>query len=57
VTEKATKRIPVTPKVWGDLHNIRNPGETYDKLLARMIVEKQERDLEGLDSYWEDNQK
>jgi hypothetical protein len=37
--EKATKRIPVTPEVWAILHDQRQPGESYDIMLKRIVHE------------------
>ncbi len=40
----ATKRIPVSPAVWGELSSLKKAGETYDTLLADMIDrEKKQR--------------
>ncbi|MFO7990846.1 MAG: hypothetical protein R6U61_00950 [Thermoplasmata archaeon] len=36
---KAVKRIPVTEKIWEELHNLKNPGQTYDGLLEELIEE------------------
>jgi hypothetical protein len=32
-----TKRIPVSEKIWRDLSNAKEAGETYDDLLAVML--------------------
>ncbi len=36
---RAEKRIPVTEKRWKELHNLKEPGETYDELLKKLIRE------------------
>lgn len=36
-TGNAIKRIPVTESTWAALHGLRDPGQTYDELLAEMI--------------------
>lgn len=45
MVESACKRIPVTDEIWQTLSNLKRPGQTYDSLLAEMIVIKQERDF------------
>jgi len=45
MTEIATKRIPVTPETWAELHQMRNPGQTFDELLQDLIKAKQELNL------------
>ena len=39
----ATKRIPVTKKVWETLHGMRKPGQTYDELIGELIRECKDR--------------
>ena len=50
----AIKRIPVTTKTWEMLHDQRNPGETYDMMLRRLINEAGKyrllRDVEEIES-------
>ncbi len=41
----ATKRIPVTEKIWAELSRLRNAGQTYDELLAEMIEERKKARL------------
>lgn len=36
---KAEKRIPVTKQRWEELHNLKEPGQTYDDLLEQLIEE------------------
>ena len=31
------KRIPVKEPTWKDLHDLKEAGESYDELIARMI--------------------
>ena len=33
----ATKRIPVSEKIWVELSYLKRPGETFDQLLTEMI--------------------
>ena len=33
------RRIPVTKQTWEELHNERQPGETYDTMLQRLLKE------------------
>lgn len=35
----ATKRIPVTEKMWVELSRLKDAGQTYDELLAEMVEE------------------
>ncbi len=46
----ATSRIPVSKAVWGELSELKRPGETFDHLLADMIErEKENRFFEDMD--------
>ena len=45
MSETATKRIPVTEKIWESLADLKKHGQTYDQLLSEMITLKQERDF------------
>lgn len=45
-----TKRVPVSESVWADLSTLKNPGQTYDDLLALLIdQEKKRRFIEDMD--------
>lgn len=35
----ATKRIPVTEERWEQLHELKQPGQTYDDLVAELVEE------------------
>lgn len=35
----AEKRIPVTEERWKELHELKEPGQTYDDLLDEMAEE------------------
>jgi len=39
----ATKRIPVSESVWTSLSDMKKPGQTYDGLLAEIIIHEKER--------------
>lgn len=41
----ADKRIPVTEDRWRDLHDLKQPGQTFDELLAELVRERKEREL------------
>jgi hypothetical protein len=34
---RATKRIPVTKKIWEELSALKEAGQTYDALLSDMV--------------------
>lgn len=36
---KANKRIPVTEERWQELHELKEPGQTYDDLLEEIVEE------------------
>lgn len=36
---KADKRIPVTEERWKELHELKEPGQTYDELLEDLVDE------------------
>ena len=36
---KADKRIPVTEERWKQLHELKEPGQTYDELLEDLVEE------------------
>jgi len=45
----ATKRIAVTEEVWSELSKLREPGETFSQLIARILErEKEARLIEHL---------
>lgn len=35
----ATKRIPVTSRIWEELGRLKKAGQTYDELLTELIEE------------------
>ncbi len=35
----ATKRIPVTEKIWAELGRLKKAGQTYDELLMKLVEE------------------
>ncbi|USZ67188.1 hypothetical protein NGM10_10640 [Halorussus salilacus] len=41
----ADKRIPTTEETWRQLHALKEPGQTFDELLAELIQEHRERRL------------
>jgi hypothetical protein len=53
-TEGATKRIPVTPTTWADLHDLRQAGESYDTMLQRIMKEagtyRMIRDMDAIEN-------
>lgn len=42
---KADKRIPVTEERWEQLHDLKQPGQTYDDLLAALVEEHKKAQL------------
>lgn len=41
----ADKRIPTTEETWRKLHDLKEPGQTFDELLTELIQEHRERRL------------
>ncbi len=41
----ADKRIPTTEETWKELHELKEPGQTFDELLTDLIQEHRERQL------------
>lgn len=41
----ATDRIPVSEEVHRELHQMKEPGQTYDELLRELIRERNRREL------------
>ncbi|WFN36196.1 hypothetical protein L1994_08570 [Methanomicrobium antiquum] len=41
----ATKRIPVTEKVWAEISELKKPGQTFDELLSDMAVNERKMRL------------
>jgi len=41
----ADKRIPVTEERWKELHDLKEPGQTWDELLGELAQEHQRRQL------------
>jgi len=54
MAEIANKRVALTPSTWAALSNLRNPGQTFDETVARLIDEHQRlqliADLDAIDS-------
>ena len=45
MSDVADKRIPVTEGTWRELHDLKQPGQTFDELLAQLIKEHNRRQL------------
>lgn len=41
----ADKRIPVTEDRWRELHELKEPGQTWDELLGELVEEHREQRL------------
>ncbi|MFC6964477.1 hypothetical protein [Halocatena marina] len=41
----ADKRIPVTEETRRELHDLKEPGQTYDDLLAELAQQRRREDL------------
>lgn len=41
----ATKRIPVTEKVWAEISELKKPGQTFDELLSEMAESEKKNRL------------
>jgi predicted CopG family antitoxin len=44
--ESADKRIPVTGEVRKELHDLKEPGQTYDDLLKELAQQRRRQELE-----------
>lgn len=42
----ADKRIPVTEETRKELHELKEPGQTYDELLQELAQQRRREDLE-----------
>ena len=42
----ADKRIPVTEETRKELHELKEPGQTYDDLLQELAQQRRRQDLE-----------
>ena len=42
----ADKRIPVTEETRKELHDLKDPGQTYDELLQELAQQRRRQDLE-----------
>jgi len=42
----ADKRLPVTEETRKELHDLKEPGQTYDDLLKEMAQQRRRQDLE-----------
>jgi predicted CopG family antitoxin len=42
----ADKRIPVTEETRKELHELKEPGQTYDDLLKELAQQRRRQDLE-----------
>lgn len=42
----ADKRIPVTEETRKELHELKEPGQTYDELLQELTQHRRRQDLE-----------
>ncbi|WP_302080722.1 MULTISPECIES: hypothetical protein [Salinibaculum] len=43
----ADKRIPVTEKTHKELHELKEPGQTYDELLQELARQRRREELEN----------
>ncbi|MEF8821572.1 MAG: hypothetical protein V5A52_04795 [Halovenus sp.] len=43
----ADKRIPVTEKTHKELHDLKEPGQTYDELLRELAKQRRRKELEN----------
>ncbi|HKL27827.1 MAG TPA: hypothetical protein VJ898_01050 [Natrialbaceae archaeon] len=41
----ADKRIPVTEETRKELHDLKEPGQTYDELLQELVQQRRREDL------------
>jgi predicted CopG family antitoxin len=46
-TMSADKRIPVTEKTHKELHELKEPGQTYDELLQELAQQRRREELEN----------
>lgn len=46
-TMSADKRIPVTEKTHKELHELKEPGQTYDELLQELARQRRRQELEN----------
>jgi len=42
----ADKRLPVTEETRKELHELKEPGQTYDDLLKELVQQRRRQDLE-----------
>ena len=42
----ADKRIPVTEETRKELHELKEPGQTYDDLLQELVQQRRRQELE-----------
>lgn len=45
-TMSADKRLPVTEETRKELHELKEPGQTYDDLLKELAQQRRRQDLE-----------
>jgi len=43
--ECATKRIPVCPSTWEEIHGLRKPGQTFDDVIKDLVHKEKRRRL------------
>lgn len=41
----ANKRIPVTEERWKELHDLKEPGQTFDELIEELVEERKKKRL------------
>ena len=41
----ATKRIPVTEERWRELHELKQPGQTFDELIEELLEQQKKANL------------
>lgn len=41
----ATKRIPVTEERWEELHELKEPGQTFDELIESLVEDRKKAQL------------
>ncbi len=39
-----TNRMPVSPEIWEELSNLKEPGQTFDELIKEIVEREKEKE-------------
>ena len=46
-----TNRMPVSPEIWEELSNLKEPGQTFDELIKEIVEREKEQAPQRYEKY------